>query len=474
MRLGHMPMLISAAVLFCPVTGAAAQAVSTQKQSLPNGLTLISRVLPNAQTAAVALFVRAGALDETDCPAGSNYVLANILGEDSAHPRALDFSALKSSVGGALTVTATEEYTLFSCVCLRERVDDAVNLLSSIVTPPRIRPSDLQRQKDLALDALKNRDAFELARAAAMSVLFSGTRLALPVQGTADSIRQIREEHLLKLFSSRYLANNMVLVVVSGLPHSQVAEAAKSAFRKVRPGQISMRSALQLKPLTNLSPVVLERAVPVGAVMVACRTPGLMDSRYPALAVANAVLGGGKASRIFNHLRERQGIGYEVGTALTVFGSAGCLLAYALTDAVQVGPSGEPTPLLERVRGSLASQLSSLARGELSEAELSRAKRYVIGSYTLKHERSEDQAFLLGWWETCAGDWLEDQRFSQNVEKIRKEDVAGLAKEYFDLQAAVAVLAESSQSASERLLDSTAFGPTRQSYGITCLYHDLE
>jgi len=444
--------------------------VSTERRILPNGLTLVSRSISDAQTAAVSLFVRAGALDETECPAGTNYILANLLADASAHPRVSGLAELSAGLGGGLTVTAAEEYTLFSCVCMRDSVEDALGLLSAIVTAPRIRPSDLQRQKDQALDELRGRDSFELARAAAMGELFAGTRLAVPVPGTPDSIRQIREEHLTKLFASRYCANNMVLVVVSALPHSQVAQAVQSAFRKVRPGPIGMRPALSPKTPANPLPAVLERPVQVGAVMVACRTPGLMDSRYPALAVANAILGGGKASRVFTQLRERQGIGYEVGTALAAFGSAGCLMAYALTDAILQGPSGQRTPVLEKVRDTLASQLLTLARGELSDAELSRAKRYVIGSYALKHEKSADQAFLLGWWETCGGGWSEDQSFPQKVEKVSKEDVVRLAKEYFDLQAAVAVLAESSPPMSEHLQDKPTSGTTRPDHGTVGLY----
>lgn len=463
--------LVSALCALTAVSTSTAHAASTEKQSLPNGLTLISRTLPNAHTAAVALFVRAGSLDETDCPAGTNYILANMLVEDAAHPRALDFPALKAGLGGGLTVTAAEEYTLFSCVCMRDQVDDAVNLLSGIVTPPRIRPSDLQRQKELAVGELKARDAFDLARAAAMAALFPGTRLAVPVPGTPDSIRQIREEHLDKLFAERYSANNMVLVVISGLPHSRVAQAVQSAFRKVRPGPVRSRPAVPPKPPGDLSPVVLERPVPVGAVMVACRTPGIMDPRYPALAVANAVLGGGKASRLFTELRERQGIGYEVGTTLAVFGSAGCLMGYALTDTMVQTPSGQRTSILEKVRETIASQLSRLARGELSDAELSRARRYVIGSYALKHERTADQAFLLGWWETCGG-WDEDERFAQKVEKVGKEDVLRLAKEYFDLQAAVAVLAESSPSNPEHQRDTSTSGAARLDHNTVGLYHD--
>lgn len=466
------PALLVACALFALAANAKTHAASTEKQLLPNGLTLVSRLLPNAHTAAVALFVRAGALDEADCPAGTNYVLANILVEDSAHPRALDLPALKAGLGGGLTVTAAEEYTLFSCMCMRDQVDDAVNLLSAVVTPPRIRPSDLQRQKELALDELKARDAFELARAAAMAALFPGTRLEIPVPGTPDSIRQIREEHLNKLFAERYSANNMVLVIVSGLPHTRVAQAVQSAFRKVRPGPVRMRPALSSRPLADLPPVVLERPVPMGAVMVACRTPGIMDPRYPALAVANAVLGGGKASRVFTDLRERQGIGYEVGTALAVFGSAGCLMGYALTDTILEDPLGRRTPILEKVRETIASQLSRLAQGELSDAELSRAKRYVIGSYALKHERTADQAFLLGWWETCGGGWAEDERFPQKVEKVSKEDVLRLAKEYFDLQAAVAVLAESSPSNPEHQRGTPTSGAARLDHNTVGLYHD--
>jgi len=434
-----------AGVLVLLLAGGTALAQTTERRVLSRGVTLITRRAPGTKVLAAKLFVRCGAIDETECPAGTNYLLARLLTDESAHPLAKEFGYLRDEIGGGLSVSAAEEYTQFSCVTLRPNMADALNLLAYLVTEPRIKPSALKDAKDAAARELQARDAFELARDSFLACQFPGTRWALPVAGSENTLSAIREEHLMKLFHSRYVAGNMVLCVVGDVTAEQVANVADDAFRKVSASRAPGR---QLPPLPQpgQGPDVIERDVPIGAVMVGCRAPGLMDAAYPAIAVANAILGGGKASRIFTELRDRLGIGYEVGTYLAPLAGAGYLLGYTITEASQDVGGGIRMPVLEMARKGLSEQFQALADGGISDAEVTRAKRYLVGSYALRHQRASDQAFLLGWWEVCGGGYQGDETFPSRVERVTKEDVVRLAKQFLSHLTVSVVLPERSNA----------------------------
>jgi zinc protease len=422
---------ILAALFAVGLVASPAHCQKVERAVLSNGLIVVARTNPGAQIAAASLFVRAGASDETDCPAGSNYLLANILTEPSAHPRARDFTTLREKIGDALRINPAEEYTEFSCSMLTEYLEDALNLLAYMVTEPRIRQSDLQKYKEFALQELSNRDGFQLARDAFLFRSFQGSRMALPVQGTSETLQQIQTQHLLSFFQNYYGSNNMVLAVVSNRAPDAVISMAESAFKKIRPVPERRRRPAEASP-PNAATEVLERAVASAVLMVGFRTCGLKDPMYPALVVCNAIVGGGKGSRLFRELRQKRGIGYEVGTMLYTLQNTGYIIGYVITEPEKKGLWGEPHSVLETARKTIEEQFRAVASGGVSDDEIERAKKYVIGAYALRHQRSADQAFLLGWWETCTGNYKGDELFTQNIENVRKEDVIHAAKKFFD------------------------------------------
>ena len=82
------------------------------------------------------------------------------------------------------------------------------------------------------------------------------------------------------------------------------------------------------------------------------------------------------------------------------------------------------------MKDALLKEVSLLKEQPVSDEELLRAKRYTVGSYTLRHQRQRDRAFLLGWWEAIGSGYKFDSDYAKAMEGVTKADVQRVARKY--------------------------------------------
>jgi predicted Zn-dependent peptidase len=407
---------------------------------LPNGLTVLVRQRPGSGILAARLLVRAGAVDEADVPKGTAYLLAHLLLDERAHSQPRSLAFLQDQVGAGLRVQAQQELTDFAMVSMNESLSDSLDLLAAVVRDLRL-PSDpvLRRVRMDAAGALdREDDTFGTVRNRVEELLFPSDRGS---PATSEQLKEVDGPALERFYKARYLAGNMVLTVVSGLPQAQVLAAAQSAFKRIaQGGHLGIEAERAAKSRSPHPQDLVQRQVPLAAVAVALPTPGAADKDYATAAVLNVVLGGGKASRLFTALREQMGLGYELGSWSPPYVRNAYVMSYVFTSPTGRQPDGTVVSLWNVARGRMVKEFDSLAEGKLTDAEVQRARRFLAGTYELRHQRAAEEAFLLGWWEALGLGYEQDRRFLQQVEAVTKEDVIRVAKESYGGKVVTVVL----------------------------------
>lgn len=438
MRAWHLLVLLLSALAVCsaPVYALA----RPEKRVLPSGMTLLLTDNPGSEILAAELFVRAGARDEAGYPDGTASLLARVLMEDRAHLWARqDVAFLKDQTGGGLEGSSQEDLTHFTLITTRQHALDAIRLLALLMTQPQPGP-ELEDVRQRALQRLEaDPDPLDRTRRALLPRLFPNTRMADPDAGTHTSIQAVSSNDLARFFRHYYVANNMVLSVAGDVTMADVMDTVDNWFGMVKPGPVVTHPVSPAPGPIQTEPALVECPVPVGAVGVGCRAPGVDDPQFPTLAVLNAILGGGKSSRLFHEIRDKAGIGYDVGTVAPPLLHSGYLIAYVITDATRTGPDGNEHSVLEKARSLIVQQMQEIADGKITATEVARAKRFVIGSYLLRHQRNSDLAYLAGWWEALGLGCRRDEAFPSDVEKVTREDVIRVARQSFS-RVAVAVV----------------------------------
>jgi predicted Zn-dependent peptidase len=157
----------------------------------------------------------------------------------------------------------------------------------------------------------------------------------------------------------------------------------------------------------------------------------LGHERRFAAAVLNNLLGGGMSSRLFQNIREKQGLAYAVFSELTPYSDAGMLTVYAGTAKETVG----------QVIDLTVQEFRSMKESLVTEEELLRSKNHLKGSLMLSLESTSSRMSNLARQELYFGRFYSLDEILAGIEAVTREDLQIIAQDFFrPEQIAVTVL----------------------------------
>jgi predicted Zn-dependent peptidase len=138
--------------------------------------------------------------------------------------------------------------------------------------------------------------------------------------------------------------------------------------------------------------------------------------------VLNTVLGGGMSSRLFQNIRERQGLAYAVFSELNPYADTGCLAVYA----------GTSLESAKHVVESVMKEFTELKESEVSPEELRRAKDHLKGSLMLSLESTSSRMSNLARQEMHFQRFFTLDELVESIEKVTAAGVQRVAQDFFD------------------------------------------
>ena len=433
-----LPAIIFAGLAAAVPAARAADAGAPVKTTLPNGLRIICKSETDTPLVAIDVFVRAGAPQETAGTAGIGSFVAHTLfaSTTSSIPEIMtrDINAL----GGSVAATWHPDWTQIAALTVKDKFPDAIFLLANSLKNANFDPAAVEDTRQQILSELDSRDAdlFQTAYGNLQKTLYAGTSYARPEGGTADTVRRLTQADLRRYYARYYLPQNIVFVVVGNVtPEAAQQQIGEALDDFPRAGRAAPGFADPLPPLArDLPPLrVYQPDLDQEIVMAGYRAAPSASADYPALLVANALLGGMKSGRLFTQLREKQGLAYELGSVYNPRLAAGDLAGYVFGAPTKTDPTTKKdVPTVGLIKDGLLAQFAALQTAPPTPADLSRAQHFLIGSYALRHERIEDRAALLGTAELSAPDGYKlDTDYAKYINAVTAADVQRVAAKYF-------------------------------------------
>jgi len=433
-----LAIILAAFAALCTPIARAADESAPVKTTLPNGLRIICKPETDTPLVAIDVFVRAGAPQETTANAGIGSFVAHTLFASTPSSTPEIMTREINALGGNVSAAWHPDWTQIAALTVKDKFPDAIFLLANSLKNADFDAATVENVRQQILSELDSRDAdlFQTAYGNLQKTLYAGTSYGRPEGGTAGTVRRLTRADLLRYYARYYVPQNLVFVVVGNVTAQAAQQQITDALDDFpRAGRAAPGFSDPLPPLTqDLPPVrVYQPDLDQEIVMAGYRAAPTSGPDYPALLVANALLGGMKSGRLFTQLREKQGLAYDLGSVYNPRLAAGDLAGYVFGAPTRTDPATKKDiPTVGLIKEGLLAQFASLQTTPPTPADLARAQHFLIGSYALRHERIEDRAALLGTAELSAPDGYKlDTDYAKYINAVTAADVQRVAAKYF-------------------------------------------
>jgi predicted Zn-dependent peptidase len=253
------------------------------------------------------------------------------------------------------------------------------------------------------------------------SILWPNQAVGRPIAGTMQSVGAIPRQGLMDYWKRRVKGLRPVLVVAGGISEKEAKETAKKALRGV--GKVAPLKPAKAKRVPAREVRVKAVAKPVQQVNLTVGTYafGRTDPRRHALRIYSVILGEAMSSRLFQRLREEEGLVYSVSSGAHLQADDGAFYISAGLEPANTG----------KALGIIAEEMRELARKGPGTAELKRAKDYAMGQFALGLEGTTQQMFWVGDALMTRGRVVEPAESLEKFKAVDAKAVQAVAKEIF-------------------------------------------
>ncbi|WP_020665913.1 M16 family metallopeptidase [Amycolatopsis nigrescens] len=393
-----------------------------KRSVLAGGLRVITEHVPASRSATIGLWVGVGSRDEPSTVAGAAHYLEHLLFKGTANRGATQIAQEIDAVGGEFNAFTAKEHTCYYAQVIDQDLPLAVDLVTDVVFEALCTDSDVDTERSVVLEeiAMRDDDPEDLLHETFVSAILGKHPLGLPVLGTEESIVGMSATALRGFYKRRYTLPRMVLAVAGNIEHAQVLRLVRKALRDRLSG-----SAVPVPPRRGRARIPLDRKLVLHTddteqahVMLGLRALSRHDERRYTLSVLNAALGGGMSSRLFQEVRERRGLAYQVYSSTASYADTGHMAVYAGCQPERLG----------EVAGVLREVLGQVAEDGLTDAEVARAKGQLRGGLVLGMEDSASRMSRIGKQELNYGDYRGIEDTVARIDAVTTEEVCLLAR----------------------------------------------
>jgi predicted Zn-dependent peptidase len=402
-----------------------------ERATLPNGIRVITERMPHVRSVSVGIWIGTGSREESDHETGISHFVEHMVFKGTKNRSAEQIARSVDSIGGGLDAFTSKELVSYNVKVLDEHLPTAFDVIADLTLNPLFKPGDIEKEKGVILEELKMEvdNPEYLIHEIFASNFWKGHPLGRPILGTKQTIRSFDRNTVDRYYKSCYVPSNILVTAAGSLDHNRLVNLVGDQFSDLKPRKPTKRT----KPPEPHAPLVFKNKDSLEQVHVYVGVPSIEiahEARF-ACFILNAILGGGMSSRLFQNIRERQGLAYTVYSELTMYRDAGCMLVYAGTSQRNAG----------KVVDSIVKELRKLADERVTEDEMRRSKDHLKGSYVLGLESTSSRMANLARQELYFNRFFSLDEMLERVENVTADEVQALAQQFFDPQRmAVAML----------------------------------
>ena len=390
-----------------------------RKYKLKNGVTVIFEK-NSSKSVAVEVMFKVGSNFESEKMAGISHFLEHMLFEGTKNRK--DSREIANEIekyGGEFNAYTTGDRTAFFIKIINKRFDKALDILSDMVANPIFDKKVIEKEKQVILKEINmvTDDSRLHQWILFQKTLFEKHPAKNPTYGTVETVKSFDRKHVSDYYFSHYIPNNMIVSVVGNVKN--VNGEVRRYFGNLKPSKNIHRPKINEPLLKRIRKSVEKKKTLNSYMVLGYKTVSRLHKDSYVLDAVAAILGRGQSGWMFDEIRNKRGLAYQVGVNDENESDYGMFAVYTSLDKKNI----------EKAKNIILQQFKRLQN--LSKNELEEAKTYVEGSHALDTEDNFSRADNLAVWETIKDAKLADY-YLKNIRKVTLDDVKRVAKKYLN------------------------------------------
>ncbi|MCU1223170.1 MAG: peptidase domain protein [Edaphobacter sp.] len=398
-----------------------------RKTVLSNGLLVLTESMPHLRSVSMGAWIGSGSRDEAPEVNGISHFVEHMVFKGTTSRSAQQIAREVDTIGGNLDAFTGKEMVCFNIKVLDENVPPALDVLSDLVLHPTFTPEELAREQGVILEEIKmdedNPDY--LVHEIFTQNFWKGDALGRPILGTVKTVSSFNQQVVFDFYASQFTPRNMVFSAAGNLEHDAFVAQVEKQFSSLAASGESLPSKMAAPVATPHITLKRKKSLEQVQLCLGVPAPPVNDPSRYGVYLLNTMLGGGMSSRLFQTIREDQGLAYSIYSEMNPFRDTGSLCIYA-------GTSVDKT---EKVLQLTLQELRRLKQETVNEAELKRAKDQLKSNMVIGLESSGSRMSNLARQQMYFGRFFGVDEIIEEIEAVTSADVQELAQRLFQPEA---------------------------------------
>ncbi|HEV7922584.1 MAG TPA: pitrilysin family protein [Thermoanaerobaculia bacterium] len=392
------------------------------RTTLPSGLTVLIETLPYVRSVALGYYLRSGSAVETEEHGGASHFLEHLVFKGTKRRTTSDIAKVIDILGGDVDAFTGKEYTSFYAHVLDEQVETALDLLTDICIAPNFTEADVESERSVILEEIKMVEDTpdDLVHEIFVTAFWADHPLGRPILGTEETVNRLQRPQIQAHYAETFHPTNMIFCASGNVRPEQIVPFLEQAFPS--DGRSPVRR--DWPPPAPKQHVILREKRELEQVHLCLGSRGYPqqgEERYAA-ALFNTILGGGMSSRLFQRIREKEGLVYTVMSYHNGYLHGGYEAVYAAC-----APKN-----LRRVLNITLEEMRRIRRENATPDELAAAKLHLKGSILLSLESTVSRMSGIARQEYYFGRQFSPDEIIEHIDAVTLDDLQRVADTIVD------------------------------------------
>ncbi len=395
---------------------------NVRKVRLESGVTALLEPMDNLVSVSVGIWVRSGSRHERPGQYGYAHFLEHMLFKGTERFSGNGLARVIDRVGGQHNAATNREYTCYYINIVSEYLELAVDILSEMYYHPLLREEDIEREKNVIMEEIRMYEDApdEYVHDTFIEKLLGGHPLSHSILGTMDSIASVTRDDLFRFYEEQYLNENVLITIAGSFDPDRVLEMLNRYFNRSRNGEALRYEKGNDSPVQR---VQLHSSRDLEQVHFCLGGEGI-ERNNPlrwALYTLSTVLGGNMSSRLFQNIREKEGISYAIYSFHSSYSDRGLFGIYCATTPER----------FERAIELILNECRSILNEGIDFQELEDTRTFLKGNLALSYESNEVRMGQLARNEIVYGRQYSYHEISRLIDKISLDDLRCISERLF-------------------------------------------